>query len=95
MLIRSDLLRQLVLLNRPRITRRLRRPVSVVANLVFEFIWQSVNPLPVDLPEKTWESRKANPFFRKYFSLLALLHSFKANLHCEHAVLIGAIAQDG
>jgi hypothetical protein len=30
-----------VLFNRPRITGRLRRPRSVLANLVFEFAWHA------------------------------------------------------
>ena len=52
MFVGRDLIGQLVLFHRSRIAGRLRWPFGVLADLVFEFVWQSVAPLPVDLPEK-------------------------------------------
>lgn len=52
MFVGRDLLGQLVLCHRSRIAGRLSRARSILADLVFEFVGQSVTRLPADLPEK-------------------------------------------
>jgi hypothetical protein len=69
-----------VLLHRSGITRSLGRPAGVFTDLVFKFVWQSVSPLPLDLPEKSRKSRKKKPIFWKYSCPVLLLRILKRSL---------------